>query len=673
MKRVFIYSGALENDLISNKDRTVMNSKSGKNIKRKEPSPERYTRISSEADKRSGSPDKASCPSLKMQRNKLYAAAVCVFLLLAVALVFGQTIGHEFVNCDDNEYVYENPQVKGGLTARGIVWAFTAVHSSNWHPMTWLTLMLDVQLFGMNPAGHHLTNVLLHATSVILLFLVLWRMTGALWKSAFVAAVFAIHPLRAESVAWISERKDVLSGLFFMLTLWAYNGYARRPFSLARYLTVAGLFALGLMSKPMLVTLPFVLLLLDYWPLGRIGTPAESGTFSLSRRVIVEKLPLFALVAASCVVTFFAQTKFVVSIDTLPISSRIANTPVAYMAYIGKFFYPVGLAVFYPYPRGGLPVWGIAFSTLALAGISAAAIVWRRRFPYLFVGWFWYLGMLVPVIGLVQAGLQMIADRYTYLPQIGLCLAMTWGIAQFASSRRRRRWICGVALTLAVMVLMGMAWRQTSYWRNSETLWTHAKLCTENNYLAYNYLGAALAKRGEVDKAIAQFQKAVEIWQGYAEAHGNLGSALAKTGRVDEALSHFNKALDLRPNDANAHNNLGAVLAGTGQIEAAIAHYQKALEINPVYAEAHNNLGIASASCGRIDEGIFHFKKALEIKPDEALTHNNLGIALTSSGRIDEAIAYFQKALEINPGSVEARNNLDKVLQLRRQREQAGE
>jgi len=447
-------------------------------------------------DRRSSPEDASPSNPSFWKHNKYTVAAVCGFLLLAVTLVFGQTVGHKFVNLDDNAYIYENPQITQGLTTRGIVWAFTSVHLNNWHPLTSLSHMLDCQLYGLQAGGHHLTSVLLHATVAILLFLVLRRMTGSLWSSAFVATVFAIHPLRAESVAWVAERKDVLSGLFFMLTLWAYVGYSRRSFSTIRYLKVLVLFALGLMAKPMLVTLPFVLLLLDYWPLGRLGQPAAS----ISRRVIVEKLPLLALTAASCVATFIAQGKAVVAIDVIPLPSRIANALVSYIAYIGDLFYPVGLAVLYPYPESGLPIWKVAASAMAVTGISAAALVWRRRFPYLFVGWFWYVGMLIPVIGLVQVGSHSMADRYTYLPQIGLCIAVTWGIAKLAVSWRYRFWVYGTAAALAVLVLMGLVWRQTSYWRDNETLWTHTLACNARNYLAHNNLGVALTGRGQVTR-----------------------------------------------------------------------------------------------------------------------------------------------------------------------------
>ena len=363
--------------------------------------------------------------------------AVCIFLLLAVAVVFGPTIRHEFVNYDDDDYVYENPQVARGFTAPGIVWAFTHFHSGNWHPLTWLSHMVDCQLYGLDhPGGHHLTNVLLHAASCLVLFVVLRQMTGDLWPSAFVASLFAIHPLHVESVAWVAERKDVLSGLFFMLTLAAYVSYARRPFSLLRYLLTTALFALGLMAKPMLVTLPFVLLLLDYWPLGRIGATSQpvsresrlpQQSSPALRRVLLEKLPWLAMAAASCAATFLAQGTSVVVVQRLPLLTRIDNALVSYAAYLGQFFYPAGLAALYPHPQSSLPIWKIVAAVLLLLGVSLAALACRRKCPYLLVGWLWYLGMLVPVIGLVQVGSQAMADRYTYLTQIGLYIALAWG------------------------------------------------------------------------------------------------------------------------------------------------------------------------------------------------------------------------------------------------------
>jgi tetratricopeptide (TPR) repeat protein len=555
-------------------------------------------------------------------------------------------------------------------------------------------------LYGLNPAGYHLTNVLLHAAAVLLLFGLLWRMTGFLWRSAFVAAVFAVHPLRAESVAWIAERKDVLSGVFFMLTLWAYIAYARRPSSLGRYLTVAGLFALGLMAKPMLVTLPFVLLLLDYWPLRRMETATDGGSWSFPRRVILEKVPLLVLTTVSCVITFSAQTDSIIPIDTLSLSSRLANAPVACMAYIGKLFYPVGLAVFYPHPGGGLPIWKVVLSTLALAGISLAAIVWRRRFPYLFVGWFWYLGMLAPVIGLAQAGSQSMADRYTYLPQIGLVLSMTWGIADSSSLWRGRRWV-SMASVAALLVLMALAHRQVSYWRNSETIWTHTLNCTAPIYIVHYNLGIALADSGKYVEAVDHYQKALEIWPASSDAHNNLGMALAGLGRIDEAVVHYQKALankpgdadvytnlgnafaargqldeaiadyekalSIKPDSAEAHHNYGVALERSGQIDAAVAHYQKALEINPIYADNYISLGNAMANRGQIDAAISHYRKALEINPDYAGVHYNLGMILVRSGQVDEAVSHFQMALEIQPDYAEARYYLNLALQQRNQ------
>jgi Flp pilus assembly protein TadD len=582
---------------------------------------------------RCGSPGDASPANPKFGAHNTYAvAAVCGFLLLVVALVFGQTVRHEFVNYDDNSYVYENHQVAQGLTTHGIAWAFTSFHFNNWHPLTTLSHMLDCQLYGLHAGGHHLTSVLLHAVVAILLFLVLLRITGDLWPSVFVAAVFAIHPLRAESVAWVAERKDVLSGLFFMLTLWAYAGYARRPFSLGRYLTVVLLFALGLMAKPMLVTLPFVLLLLDYWPLGRIGLHAAG----ISRRVVVEKLPLLALTAASCVVTFFAQGEAIRSVESISLSSRIANALVSYLAYIRDIFYPVGLAVLYPYPEGDLPIWKVAASSLAVTGISAAALVWRCRFPYLFVGWFWYVGMLVPVIGLVQVGLQSMADRYTYLPQIGVCIAVAWGVAQLAISWRYRFRVYGAAAALAVLVLIGLAWKQTSYWRDSEALWIHALASTARNSPAHLNLGLALAGRGQLDAAIIHYQKALELKPDSSNARNNLGLALAQKGQADEAIAHFQKAVEIKPDYANAHQNLGVALEGRGQVEAAIAHYRKALELEPDYPDiTHNNLGSALARRGQLDAAIVHFRKALELRPNYAEARNNLDLALRLRGQPD--------------------------------------
>ena len=590
------------------------------------------------------------------------APTVCALLLLAVGLVFGQTIRHEFVNYDDGPYVVDNPQVTRGLSAEGLAWAFTHSHASNWHPLTWISHMLDCRLYGLEPGGHHLTNVLLHAATAILLFLVLLKMTGQLWPSALAAAVFAVHPLRAESVAWVAERKDVLSGLLFMATLAAYVGYVRRPFALARYLAVALLYVLGLMAKPMLVTLPLVLLLLDGWPLGRLRGASGDGTW---RRAILEKIPLLVVAAGSSIATLLVQHEALMPSEQVALPWRIANALVSYATYLMQFFCPAGLAVMVPHPADSLPAWKIAGALVGLAAISAAVVAARRKCPWLLLGWLWYLVMLVPVIGLVQVGKQAMADRYTYLPQIGLSIILAWAGAAVCRWRPDRRGAFAVVMALLLAALMASAWRQTSYWQDSETLWTHALSCTSRNPVAHNNLGAAMKRQGRVDEAIAQYRKALEIRPDHVEALNNLGNALAGRGRVDEAIAQYQKALAIRTDHVEALNNLGNALAGRGRVDEAIAQYQKALAVNPEHAEAHNNLGVALSDRGRADEAMAQYQKTLEINPRHAGAHNNLGLALAAQGRVDEAVAQYRKALELTPDYAEAHNNLGVALRKR--------
>jgi tetratricopeptide (TPR) repeat protein len=571
-------------------------------------------------------------------------------------VVFGRTLGHDFVNYDDNVYVYENPAVLGGLSLKGIIWAFTHNVNANWTPLTLISHMLDCQLYGTQAGGHHLTSVLLHMASAIVLFLVLKKMTAALWRSAFVAAVFAIHPLHVESVAWIAERRDVLSGLFFMLTLGAYVGYVRHPRSLGRYLMVVLMLALGLMSKPMVVTLPFVLLLLDYWPLKRF---TQAGGRLVPWRLIVEKVPLLVLSGAACVATLFAQKEI---IQSLPLSLRIGNALVSYVAYLGQMIYPAGLAVYYPYPGSGLALWKIITAFILLLVISSGAIAARRKQPWFLFGWLWYLGMLVPAIGLIQSGLRAQADRYTYLPQIGLYVLLTWAVADLCAGWRHRRVVLGGSSTILLMALMFCAHTQVSYWRNSETLWTHTLACTSYNFIGQNNLGNALLRRGRMDEAIAHYRKALQIKPDYGDANFDLGDALLQKGSVDEAIAQFQKALQINPDYTEAHFDLGIALLKMGNVGEAIAHFQRALQINPDYAEAHVNLGFTLLTMGNMDEAISHFQKALQIKPDYAEAHVNLGIALLKSGNVGEAISHFQKALQIKPDYAEAQNDLAWVL-----------
>jgi protein O-mannosyl-transferase len=583
--------------------------------------------------------------------------AVCVFLLLAVLTVFGQTVNHGFLNHDDHLYVSGNLEITQAPVEVGVLGAFLSTRAANWHPLTWLSHILDYQVYGLRAGGHHLSSVLLHAAAAIVLFLVLHQMTGDLWPSAFVATVFAIHPLRVESVAWVAERKDVLSGLFFMLTLWAYLGYVRRPFSWLRYLVVIVLFAMGLMSKPMLVTLPFVLLLLDYWPLGRFSqTTGPSPQDGMLRqnigRLLVEKAPLLLLAAASCVATMLAQKTAMATMATMPPLCRLGNAMVSYVAYLGQFFFPAGLAAYYPHPGTGLPIWKAAAASLLLAGITLVVLIRWRRNPYLSVGWFWYLGMLVPVIGLVQVGEQAMADRYTYLPQIGLGIALAWGAASFARSRPYRRLLCPIAAALAIAILLCCAWRQTAFWHDDETLWNHALDCTDRNHLAHFNVGEALRNRGEIDKAMEHFQAALDIQPRSALIHNNYGIALADRGRTEEAVKHFQAALDVDPNYVEAHCNLGAAMVRLGRNKEAIEHFEDALKIKHDMAEAHYNLGAILANTGRTDEAIEHIRDALNINHGFAAAHSSLAILLTKKGQIGEAVGHYREALRLKPDDV---------------------
>jgi tetratricopeptide (TPR) repeat protein len=580
------------------------------------------------------------------RHERWQVAGLCLFLAAITFAVFGQTLTHEFVDFDDNAYVYENPVVARGLTRKGIIWAFTGVHANNWHPLTWLSHMLDCQLYGLQPGGHHLTNVLLHTATVIALFLVLRQMTGALWRSAFVAAMFAIHPLRVESVAWVAERKDVLSGLFFILTIGAYARYARGAGSPVRYGLVLLLFALGLMCKPMLVTLPLVLLLLDYWPLQRMGPQKLSG-------LVLEKLPLLALSAASCVATLVAQHEAVQSIESYSLPLRFANAVVTGMIYLWQMVYPAGLAVIYPYPHKGLPVWEVALAGTLLAGLSIIAWKQRRKQPWLSMGWLWYLIMLLPVVGIVQAGNQAHADRYTYLPQIGISIAVVWLVADWRAGR--------IALTAVLAVLMVCAWKQTTYWKNSETLWTRALDCTTSNDMAHYGMGNVFLKKEDWDKAISHYQSALQIKPDYVEARGNLGLALFKEGKTDEAITQFQIALQLHPGYADALFNLGNVFLQKKRLDEAITYYKNGLQTQPDNADAHGNLGIALFETGKVDEAIVQFRIALQIKPNDAEANYNLGNALRETGKMDEAISRLQTALQIKPNYAAAHFFLGKA------------
>jgi tetratricopeptide (TPR) repeat protein len=590
---------------------------------------------------------------------------VCLFLAVITLAVFGRTFYYGFVNFDDNLYVYENPVVQKGLTWEGFRWALTYGKIGHWHPLTWVSHMLDCQLYGLNPGGHHLTNVLLHTAAAILLFLVLRQMTGFLWRSAFVAAVFAIHPLHVESVAWVSERKDVLSGVFFMLTLGAYVRYVRRPPSMIRYGAVVLLFALGLLSKNMLVTLPFVLLLLDYWPLNRFS----DFSFQVMLRRVAEKTPLFVLTVGSCVATALVPEKL--TAERLPFGLRMENAVVSYVTYLWQMIHPFGLPCLYPNPANYLPFWQVAGAVGLLLAISGAVFAFRKTHPYFVVGWLWYLGMMIPVIGIVQIANYAHADRYTYLPQIGLYLLLTWAAADLCAGWRHRRVVLGGCSTVILVALIFCTRTQASYWRNSESLWTHTLACTSGNYIAHNDLGEDLLQKGRLDEAMDHFKKAVKIAPTYADGYYNLGNALMQIGHLGEAMELFRKVLEIQPSHIKANNNLGVALMRSGRPDEAIAYCQKAIDLNPDYAEAHYNLGAVFGMLSRLEEAVEQYRKAIQLKPDYADAHGNLANVLAAQGRLEEAIPEYRRTLELVPDSAQAHFRFGQALQGQRNFEAA--
>jgi protein O-mannosyl-transferase len=605
-------------------------------------------------------------------------------LLFAVTLAVYSRVGHfDFVNYDDPEYVTDNFHVRSGFTWQGLAWAFTAFHASNWSPVTWLSHMADCQLFGMRSGWHHWSSVLLHAAAALLLFAALKRSTLARWPSAWVAFLFALHPLHVESVAWIAERKDVLCALFWFLALWCYARYAEQP-GVGRYLLVLVAFCLGLLAKPMIVTLPFVLLLLDFWPLGRANRCA----------VLWEKAPFLLLAAGSAAVTFLAQRqgRAVRSLAVMPFGLRIENAVVAYARYIVKMFWPANLAVFYPY-RSVLPAWQIAAAGMALVGITVLAVRRARSHPYLAVGWFWYLGTLVPVIGLVQVGAQSSADRYMYVPMIGLAIMLAWGAADFVYRRPRARTAIAVSAAAACSACLVLTWFQLGYWTNSGSLFQHAVEVTTDNHIAHNNLAnyylvhmrdrealghiyqalrikpsypeahtnlaLVLRRLGEFDKSEREYQVALSLQPASAEAHSGYGALLVAQGRNNEALREFSAAVELRPEYADGHYDLGRVLAALGRADEAMAQFYETVRLRPDHADAHHSLGVTLLGRGRLDEALAQFRAWARSKPDDAYVHYNVGTLMASMGRFDEAIAEFSKALRIKPDFAGARRSLE--------------
>jgi len=563
---------------------------------------------------------------------------VIVYVLLAclTSAIYLQVINHDFINFDDDIYITSNKYVTGGITAENLGWSLTSIYAANWHPITWLSHMADVQLYGMNPGGHHLTNIIIHLISTLLLLIFFFRLTGAIWQSAFVAAIFALHPTHVESVAWVAERKDLLSALFYFSTLLIYAEFATKRTPILYFLALFS-FMLGLMSKPMLVSLPFVMLLIDFWPLDRFGDERlKDKQISFVAKLILlvkEKIPFFACALISGIITIYAQNQWG-AINTLyeaPLGLRLSNAIVAYVKYIGKALWPHDLSVYYPLPTY-IPTWHIIGSLVILLLLSAISFKSRHRYPFLLTGWFWFLVTLVPVIGLIQVGSQSIADRYTYISMIGLSIMIAWGISCLMEGLRYRRLILCSLTGMAVIGSAALTYRQLSYWQDSISLYRHAIQVTDGatggSTFIHANLGLALYDKGDLDGAIQEYEEALSIYPNYANALNNLGLALYGKGDIDGAIQSYEEALLVNPNHVNAHNNLGIALADTGNMEKAIQEYQKALSIDMNNANAHFNLAHALELKGEIDMAIAEYEKGLQIDPNNEMANRNLNFAL---------------------------------------------
>jgi tetratricopeptide (TPR) repeat protein len=589
-------------------------------------------------------------------RTRPPAAWVALALVLAVAASYAEVGGFAFVRYDDPDYVLENPAVRGGLSWDNVRWAFTETHASNWHPLTWLAHMLDVELFGLGPAAHHWASVATHALATVLCFLALRALTARPWPSAFVAALFALHPLRVESVAWVSERKDVLAGVLFFATLLAYALYARAP-SVARGLVVTGAFALGLLAKPMLVTLPFLLLLIDAWPLGRFE---PGGGWSSARRLLLEKLPLFVLAGLSAAVTLHAQRAggALRTLEALPLEARLLNAPLALMGYLARFAWPTELAYFYPHPHlaGEASPWGRSIGALgALLLASLLALRVRRRAPALALGWCWFLGLLVPVLGIVQVGEQALADRYSYLPSVGLALALAFPLADAAARFRRLRLPIAVAATLVLGACALASRRQARTWRDSETLHRHALLVTARNYAAWTGLGNELATRRDLAGARTAYGEALALRPDYAPALYGLGLLEQEHGDPERALELYRAALANLPGLAAAALNLGALLAQRGEdVDAALA-FERVLELFPAHPDAHHNLGALLLRRGAASDARTHLEAALAARPESFESWAALAIACALSRDFRAAVEAQERALALAPNGERAR------------------
>jgi len=638
--------------------------------------------------------------SLSLRHKKIL---LCLLIAGITFLAYLPVKDNGFINFDDEEYVTQNRKVQGGLTPGGLRWAFVAMDVGNWHPLTWLSHMIDYDLFGPSPSGHHLTSLLLHIFNSLLLFLVLNRMTHAVWRSAFVAALFALHPLHVESVAWAAERKDVLSAFFWMLSLGAYAYYTERP-NRGRYGLVVAFFALGLMAKPMVVTLPFVFLLLDYWPLGRFqparqpgdtgersagaGAPAAhqkkgrrekarpavsekrtivrrppEASWTIFRRLVIEKIPLFALAALSGVMTYVAQQKggAVEALQVYSLTDRLQNAALSYVRYIVKVFWPVDLSYFYPYAAH--PFWQAAVASLLLLAAFLFALRMRRGRPYLFVGWSWYLGTLVPVIGIVKVGLQSMADRYTYLPSIGLFVLIAWGIHDLTRNVRKQAAILGALATILLVSFSAATWKQTQYWKNDLTIFRHALDIDADNHAAHFGLGLFYDRQGDLGKAADHYTEAIRSMPAQPDYLNNMANTLFKLGRTEEAASYYKRSLALQDDNALPHFNYAYLLASQGKYDEAAFHFRKAHALNPEDPVACIMLADVLSRQGKLDEALHYYARSLQTDPNRADVYFAMGRILTHQGKKGEAAENLRKALQLEPGNAQLRRALEKVRQ----------
>ena len=589
---------------------------------------------------------------------------ICILLAAGTLAVYWPVLKYDFVKYDDDKYLTENPRIEAGITSESLIDAFIKPHYSMWHPLTTLSYLLDYELFGFSASWFHGVNLLFHMASVLLLFWVLQWATGAIWPSAFVAAIFALHPLQVESVAWIAERKNVLSGFFSVLTIGTYVLYARRP-GIARYLLVFFIFGLCIMTKPMVVTLPFVLLLLDYWPLERLNPGAGEKTQITdirvsSGRLIAEKIPLFFLIGVLSVITFAAQKGGGVmsSLEKLSLSARTTNALNSYITYIAKMVWPTNLAVFYPHPGGNYSVVKVVVFAvlLVLLTILFVFILYRRK--YLAVGWFWYIGTLIPVIGLVQVGAQARADRYMYMSMIGLLFIFAWTAAELVQKWPGLRVVTSIIAVVIVAAFAVVTRKQLIHWKDSAALFRHAVEATSNNAVMHNNLANVLNEQGKTDEAIRHFQRSLQIKPNSPEVHNNIGNALTRLGRNDKAFKHYKEAIRLKPEFAVAHYNLGLTFYRNKQFDDAISAYQKAVDLKPNYADAWNNLGMAQAEVGDFEQAVTSYRQAIKIKPDFVVAHGRLGLALAELNKTEQAIEQFEFVLQARPDDYEMHFNI---------------